>query len=338
MGDLMKPQQTPIGPVSVTASKPASAEASRRELVHASPGESGKTHHDDQVVPRVDPENERAQLFAEIFWSVLQPETPLPSSERAREASSQATSITRLGRSNHSESELSSLGSGMTRWSTSSVTDEPCQDIQTFSEDLASRIVFRSIFFNYQGLITHAPVPYGFTGSGLGSIAEVTHVTRKSRASKRPRRDCDEEDHISEGEDEDEDGDEDGNKDRPPNRKRKRKSPEKLVKLFACPFAKFDPERYSQQNHEEQSYRKCSSKCLRNITRLKQHLYRVHKRPEWYCSNCYQKFIQRENLNKHNRERPPCDQNAARYEEKMTDDQYKAIKRRSTGSDPCETW
>jgi hypothetical protein len=57
-------------------------------------------------------------------------------------------------------------------------------------------------------------------------------------------------------------------------------------KLLACPYAKHDPERYSERNtnRNETAYHKCASKILTDIPRLKQHLYRVHKRPEHTCS------------------------------------------------------
>ena len=57
-------------------------------------------------------------------------------------------------------------------------------------------------------------------------------------------------------------------------------------KLFACPYAKYNPARYSERNEVEASYRGCSSKLLRNIARVKQHLYRIHTRPAWYCPRC----------------------------------------------------
>jgi RNA recognition motif. (a.k.a. RRM, RBD, or RNP domain) len=40
-------------------------------------------------------------------------------------------------------------------------------------------------------------------------------------------------------------------------------------RLLACPFAKFDPGRYSEHNAAEKDYRKCSSLYLKDISRLK---------------------------------------------------------------------
>ncbi|KAL9619108.1 MAG: hypothetical protein Q9160_006285 [Pyrenula sp. 1 TL-2023] len=40
-------------------------------------------------------------------------------------------------------------------------------------------------------------------------------------------------------------------------------------RLFACPYSKFEPARYSEVNNIEKDYRGCSSKFLPNISRLK---------------------------------------------------------------------
>jgi len=44
-------------------------------------------------------------------------------------------------------------------------------------------------------------------------------------------------------------------------------------RILACPFAKYDRRRYSELNTQELNYRGCSSACLRDIARVKQHLY-----------------------------------------------------------------
>lgn len=60
-------------------------------------------------------------------------------------------------------------------------------------------------------------------------------------------------------------------------------------RFFACPYYRSDVRRFSQINMEL-CYRGCSSACLRDISRLKQHLYRVHRQPEYYCGSCYSVF------------------------------------------------
>jgi hypothetical protein len=109
------------------------------------------------------------------------------------------------------------------------------------------------------------------------------------------------------------------------------------LKLLACPYAKFDPRRYSERNEVEKNYRGCTSCFLKDINRLKQHLYRVHRRPEHHCPCCFMSFDTREAVDAHIVERS-CERQASPFEEKMTPDQLTAIKRRDLGRDRCEAW
>lgn len=110
-------------------------------------------------------------------------------------------------------------------------------------------------------------------------------------------------------------------------------------KLLACPYAKNDPIRYSERNTDpaETAYHKCASKILTNIPRLKQHLYRVHKRPEHYCSSCFHEFDDEESCEIHQRERS-CLVVECPFKEKMNSDQCKAVKRRRVGENCVEAW
>jgi hypothetical protein len=108
--------------------------------------------------------------------------------------------------------------------------------------------------------------------------------------------------------------------------------------LFACPYSKYDPVRYSGRNLAEKSYRGCASSFLRDISRVKQHLYRVHKRPNHYCGSCFQVFATQDALDAHTRQRPACENSDTRFSEKMTLDQLNSIKRRTKGNDATETW
>ena len=120
--------------------------------------------------------------------------------------------------------------------------------------------------------------------------------------------------------------------------KRSRLEVQQALKLFACPYSKYDPQRFSELNVVEKEYRRCSCCYLRDIPRIKQHLYRVHRRPEYYCGSCFDSFKSRELLDVHVRQRPSCELRAPKYEEKMTDDQLNSIKRRIVKGDPCELW
>ena len=130
----------------------------------------------------------------------------------------------------------------------------------------------------------------------------------------------------------------DGVPKRPPRGKRKLEDNSLAPKLLACPYAKFNSSKYSRENVTEQEYWNCSTCCLRTISRLKQHLYRTHKRPDYYCSSCYTSYPSRVKLDEHGRQRPPCDLAEPKYTDKMTDDQLLAIKRRAKGGDEPEIW
>ncbi|KAK5232725.1 hypothetical protein LTR47_006289 [Exophiala xenobiotica] len=110
-------------------------------------------------------------------------------------------------------------------------------------------------------------------------------------------------------------------------------------KLLACPYAKHDPERYSERNttRTETAYHKCASKILTDIPRLKQHLYRVHKRPEHTCSSCFACFENAQSRISHERSRS-CEIVECPFGEKMNPDQYQAVKRRQVGQDCVASW
>ena len=109
-------------------------------------------------------------------------------------------------------------------------------------------------------------------------------------------------------------------------------------KLFACPYSKHDPSRYSERNMAEKNYRGCSSSYLKDVPRLKQHLYRKHGRPDHYCGRCFQDFKTRELLDAHSRRSPSCIVSDCPFPEKMSVDQKFQIKRRSYAKDACEIW
>jgi hypothetical protein len=109
-------------------------------------------------------------------------------------------------------------------------------------------------------------------------------------------------------------------------------------RLLACPYCKFDPIRYSEANVEEKNYRGCSSCYLTSISRLKQHLYRVHKRPDHHCVSCFDIFDSKDMLDAHTRARPPCELQDPQFSEKMTFEQCTLVKRRAVCQNQSETW
>lgn len=135
---------------------------------------------------------------------------------------------------------------------------------------------------------------------------------------------------------EDSDGQEDGRN----AKKQCRSSSDRTTvkRLFACPYYRFDLDRYSERNAEELCYRGCASVCPRDISRLKQHLYRVHRRPDYYCGSCYRAFKAQAELDAHARQRPACEIVEPLFQEKMDKDQTNLIKRRNARALPHNEW
>jgi hypothetical protein len=114
------------------------------------------------------------------------------------------------------------------------------------------------------------------------------------------------------------DGDDDGHS---PKRPKHQASPvpesgSKTV-LLACPYSKYNYEIYSHKNATNLNYRGCSSCVLSDISRLKQHLYRVHQYPEFHCPRCFDDLTTKERLNKHIRD--GCESRECPYPEKFSD-------------------
>jgi hypothetical protein len=152
--------------------------------------------------------------------------------------------------------------------------------------------------------------------------------------------------------------DDDDLSDHPRRRKRRKTSSSNMniVRLFACPYHKYDPSRYSKTNLVEKQYRGCSSRYLPNIARLKygfalitgthadrissdrQHLQRIHERPKNYCGRCYQVYSTRSELDEHTNQASRCAPSMPRYTERMTDEQSLAIRRKHPKETAEENW
>jgi hypothetical protein len=164
-------------------------------------------------------------------------------------------------------------------------------------------------------------------GSSDHSSSSLSRTTHTSTAKHKL---CQEDD---EGDLQDRDG--------PPHRKRNRLTTESISldgRLFACPYSKFDPIRFSERNIEERHYRGCSSSYLSDISRLKQHLYRTHRRPDFYCRSCFEIFKSEAQLDSHIRKRPSCEPREPQFAEKMSVEQMADVKRRKPGKTPADTW
>ena len=225
-----------------------------------------------------------------------------------------------------SEGELSFINTSVSLSSEDPFTEWPYEKTGQFIKELSQRLIRRAIFSMPSDTLRSCGQNQENPNT-LGSLRPFEELNHPS-TSKRSRQG---------GDDGDETADDDEGE-RAPACKRKRGDNAKLVKLFACPYFKFDGERYSERNITEKHYRKCASSVLRDISRLKQHLKRTHKRPDFYCGRCSQKFKERDHLNEHTRTNPPCENSAPKYGEMMTDRQHQEIKRHIGRQDQCESW
>ena len=136
------------------------------------------------------------------------------------------------------------------------------------------------------------------------------------------------------------DGDEDDCDDQGRHNKRLKHDPAALehvnTKTLACPYSKRYPYKYSSFNTSQTQYRNCSSGYWTTISRLKQHLYRVHSRPEHYCPRCFEGFKSEELLETHAQR--ICDLTVSPYSDKMSKDQMSQIKRRNSKVEVTNGW
>jgi hypothetical protein len=201
---------------------------------------------------------------------------------------------------------------------------------------VASYIDTASLAVNSQTTqyLAAANSPSGHAKSSSTSSSSSLSDTKPSSASTGKRR----RNHDSNDNNNDEDHED---QQRQPSRKKLRHTSTLISidgRLLACPYCKYDATRYSERNIEERNYRGCSSIYLTSISRVKQHLYRVHKRPDYYCACCFGVYQDEAALSAHSRIRPACEVKEACFTEKMATEQVNFIKRRTIGKTPSETW
>ncbi|KAH0389993.1 hypothetical protein KCU89_g16082, partial [Aureobasidium melanogenum] len=119
----------------------------------------------------------------------------------------------------------------------------------------------------------------------------------------------------------------DGNdKEQPPKRKSRVTRADEDLAPLACPFVKFDP-----LKHE-----KCYTFVLKGVSRVKQHLERVHSIPI-HCPKCYSIFRNAEARDKHVRE-GTCQTAPERRLEGIDEATMRKLKRRVTSRSVSESW
>jgi len=134
----------------------------------------------------------------------------------------------------------------------------------------------------------------------------------------------------------DDDDDEDSGS--PKRRKQETQDDGEPRKLFACPYYKHDPIRYGERNTGEIHYRGCAGGLFRDISRVKQHLKRIHHRPDFYCRRCFSTFNTNQQLQKHSSSRQGCEARDCPYPERLDETQQSRIHVKRPGKDPRELW
>lgn len=121
-------------------------------------------------------------------------------------------------------------------------------------------------------------------------------------------------------------------------KRRKQATVDPQNRLFACPYFKFEPLRYAEGNTHELHYRGCAGGLFRDISRVKQHLKRVHHRPDFYCRRCFTVFGTSEELQEHSSQREGCAAEVCPFPEKLDETQQNKIHVKRPGKDPKELW
>lgn len=103
---------------------------------------------------------------------------------------------------------------------------------------------------------------------------------------------------------------------------------DKPTSQFACPFQKLDP----LKHHD------CLKYALNRIKDVKQHVYRRHKQPDYYCARCFDIFKTADARDEHARSKN-CDNLEAPSFEGITEAQRNRLNKSSSrGIDPQEQW
>ncbi|KAK2610059.1 hypothetical protein N8I77_003516 [Diaporthe amygdali] len=105
-------------------------------------------------------------------------------------------------------------------------------------------------------------------------------------------------------------------------------SGDKTRRQLACPFQKLD----SHKHHE------CLKYALHRIKDVKQHVYRRHKQPDYYCARCFEIFKTAETRDEHARRRS-CDNLDTPGFEGISDEQRSKLNKSSSrGLDTQGQW
>ncbi|KAK5938857.1 hypothetical protein PMZ80_009049 [Knufia obscura] len=180
------------------------------------------------------------------------------------------------------------------------------------------------------GIRTYANSTKRKASAGNKSHSSNSSTRKSSETSRRATPRGDEHDDMDDDEDEDSGS--------PKRRKQDALDDGEPRKLFACPYYKHDPIRYGERNTGELHYRSCAGGLYRDTSRVKQHLKRIHHRPDFYCRRCFVTFNTNEQLQKHSSSRQGCDARDCPYPERLDETQQAKIHVKRPGKDPRELW
>lgn len=208
-------------------------------------------------------------------------------------------------------------------------TADERRQLDAVSKHLASLVLQKFVRQNIRQTVSVSSSPDHDSGSQSGATGVSSSSSLPSGASSKKRSF-----NSPTGPGNNDNVNEDGNS----KRNCTNSSVQSSARLLACQYYRFDAHRYSASNAEEVCYRSCSSVVLRDISRLKQHLYRVHRRPDFYCGRCNLIFGTETDLDIHARQEPACTTQPPLFQEKMSRTQENKIKRRNMGADARTAW
>jgi hypothetical protein len=70
----------------------------------------------------------------------------------------------------------------------------------------------------------------------------------------------------------------------------------------------------------------------------RQHLYRIHTPPRFYCTRCFDEFESQDLLHDHSGQEEPCRPQANKFTDSITPLQLDALKKRTPKKTPQECW
>ncbi|KAH8656933.1 hypothetical protein BGZ61DRAFT_594334 [Ilyonectria robusta] len=95
------------------------------------------------------------------------------------------------------------------------------------------------------------------------------------------------------------------------------------LRLLACPFYKRNPRKYGQPE-----WRSCKSAGFKTLHRLKEHIYRRHRKPRYQCKRCQDDFKREDALDLHCAQPVACQSRPAIIQNGINDTQERAIRSR----------